>query len=321
MNPFNIVELLENSSFKACSDGSAIAFEGTFGWVLSAEDGTRLAHGAGPVDGHDPRSFRAEGQGMLSVVCLLRRLFEWCCSKIPITGVLATDNTGLIDRVQLQSQQQFHVPNHVFKPDWDVVEAIVQTQAAFAITSRYEHVKGHQDDTTPETALDLMAQLNVEADKYAGEYRQQFGNHRPLIPLSPTRPVALDIDGKTIHRGFKQAIREALHGPHLLEAMQLRYNWPENTIDTIDWEAHRQATQAQRGRKTHYVKLCHNILPTGNITCTYGQGLPDYCPLCKTPDEDFHHVLRCQHPARVKWRHDMLASLVKKSHALKRIQP
>ena len=60
MSLFNIVEVLENSSFKACSDGSAIAFEGTFGLVLSAEDGTQLAHGAGPVDGHDPRSFRAE---------------------------------------------------------------------------------------------------------------------------------------------------------------------------------------------------------------------------------------------------------------------
>ena len=54
--------------------------------------------------------------------------------------------------------------------------------------------------------LSLIAQLNVEADKYAGEFRNQFGSYRPLIPLSPTRSVALDIDGKMIHRGFKQAI-------------------------------------------------------------------------------------------------------------------
>ena len=83
-----------------------------------------------------------------------------------------------------------------------------------------------------------MAQLNVEADKYAGEYQQQFGNYQCLIPLSPTRPVALDIDGKTIHRGLKQANRDSIHGTHLLEAMQSRYDWPNGTLEMIDWEAH-----------------------------------------------------------------------------------
>ena len=102
---------------------------------------------------------------------------------------------------------------------------------------------------------------------------------RPVIPLSSTRPVALDIDGKTIHRGFRQAIRDAIHGPHLLEEMQLRYDWPNGTIETIDWEAHRQATHSQIARRTHYVKLCHELLPTGKVVSKYGQGLPDYCPL------------------------------------------
>ena len=109
-DPFNIVALIEASSFQACSDGSAVALEGTYGWVLCAEDGTRLAHGAGPVDGHDPRSFRAKGQGMLSLVCLLRRLLEWCCSTTPIKGILATNNTGLIDRVQAQSRLKYPIP-------------------------------------------------------------------------------------------------------------------------------------------------------------------------------------------------------------------
>ena len=49
-----------------------------------------------------------------------------------------------------------------------------------------------------------------------------------------THPIALDIDGKTIHQGFKQAICEAIHGPHLLEAMQIRYDWPDGTLDMID---------------------------------------------------------------------------------------
>ena len=238
---------------------------------------------------------------MLSVVCLIQRLFQWCCSNTPITGILATDNTGLIDRVQSQSSLHYPVPNSVFQPDWDVVQAIVQTQKEFAITATYTHVKGHQDDDTPKSKLSLLAQINVEADKHAGNYRHQSGSYRPIIPLSSTRPVSLDIDGKTIHRGFKQAIRDAVHRPHLLEAMQLRYDWAEGVTKTIDWEIHRQSTHSQIGRKTHYVKLCHDILPTGNIVRNYGQSLPDYCPLCKEPNEDFHHILKCPNSTRCKW--------------------
>ena len=42
----------------------------------------------------------------------------------------------------------------------------------------------------------MCPSLNAEADKHAGEFRHQFGSYQPLIPLSPTRLVALDIDGK-----------------------------------------------------------------------------------------------------------------------------
>jgi hypothetical protein len=55
-DPFNLASLLEMSKFKACSDGSAVAYVGTYGWVLSLEDGTCLAFGSSPADGHDPCS-------------------------------------------------------------------------------------------------------------------------------------------------------------------------------------------------------------------------------------------------------------------------
>jgi hypothetical protein len=45
--------------------------------------------------------------------------------------------------------------------------------------------------------------------------------------------------------------------------------------------------------------------------------MPDHCSLCKTPQEDFHHILRCHHPTRTKWRTKMLASLQKQCYALK----
>jgi hypothetical protein len=213
-SPYTIASLLEHSEFKACSNGSAVANEGSFGWV-----------------GHDPQSFRAEGHGMLSVVCFLRRIIEYTGTTTSITSVLATDNTGLIARVESQTKTKYPVLNSVFKSDWDIVEAIVRTIRSAPIHATFEHVKGHQDEDIPVGKLDLLAQLNIEADQYAGDHRSSYGKYRPLSPLQPTRPVApLDIHGKTIHRGFKSAIREAMHGPSLLEEMQLRYDWPPDGI-------------------------------------------------------------------------------------------
>jgi hypothetical protein len=63
----------------------------------------------------------------------------------------------------------------MLKPDWDLVEAIVSqvSQAKFKVT--YKHVKGHQDNNTPYEELPFLAQLNVDADKYAGQYQGSHG--------------------------------------------------------------------------------------------------------------------------------------------------
>ena len=109
-SPEEIMLAITSDGFRACSDGSAVFRQGTYGWVLATPDKTRLAHGAGPVDGHDPQSFRAEGQGMLSVVCFLRHLKQWTKNEATLTGVLATDNSGLITRVKEQSIIRYPVP-------------------------------------------------------------------------------------------------------------------------------------------------------------------------------------------------------------------
>ena len=182
---------------------------------------------------------------MLSLACFFKHLKLWVGSTTPLSGILATDNTGLITRVQAQEQIKYSLPNSTFQPNWDVVQAIVETLQSAHIEATYEHVKGHQDDDVPVESLSLLAQLNVEADHHAGVYLTSFGSYSHIIPLSPTCPITLNIDGKTIHRGFKQAIRDAIHGNDLLEEMQLRYNWEDGILDTIDWEVHCQVTQAQ----------------------------------------------------------------------------
>jgi hypothetical protein len=108
---------------------------------------------------------------MFSVVCFLRHILKYTGTTTSITGVLATDNTGLIARVESQTKTKYPVLNSVFKSDWDIVKAIVRTIQAAPIHATFEHVKGNQDEDIHVDKLDLLAQLNVEADQHAGEYR------------------------------------------------------------------------------------------------------------------------------------------------------
>ena len=313
--PTNIFELLCANEYRACSDGSAVVRQGTYGWALALADKTRLAFGAGPVDGHDPQSFRSEGQGMLSIVRLLYHLRQWQSSEVVFTGILATDNTGLIARVKEQTKIRYPTPNIIFQPDWDVVEAIVRTVVSMDMEPVYRHVKGHQDESKAYEDLSFLSQLNVDADRHAGDYQSTHGTYRPLIPLSPTRPIALDLAGKTIHRNFKSAIRDAAHTKPILDHLVRCSGWTPDVPDKIDWDAHRLATNNPL-RRTHFVKLCHDMLPTGDLVHRYHPSYPDWCPLCRNPEEDHKHVLRCPHQSRVDWRHSFLEKVSKECKAL-----
>jgi hypothetical protein len=141
---------------------------------------------------------------MLSVLCFLGRLLKWTSSTASLISILATDNSGLINRAKEQTKIWYPVPNAMFQSDWDVVEAIVVQVEQALLQVTYQHVKGHQDKDTAYELLPFLAQLNWDADTLVGAYQLLHGSHRPIIPLSPTRPIALDIAGCTIHGYMKK---------------------------------------------------------------------------------------------------------------------
>ena len=212
---------------------------------------------------------------------------------------------------------KYPIPNATFKSDWDVVEAIVRNVADENITPDYRHVKGHQDREVEYSKLPFLSQLNVDADKYAGIYQTRYGSHRPIILLSPTRPIALDIDGKTGNRHLKATIRESAHYQPLMNRLKVRHGWGDHVPDTIDWEAHRLATNgAHPNRRCHFVKLCHGYLPAGKIAHRNKNSHPDWCPLCKQPNEDHQHILQCPDRSRSTWLTTFLKKISDKCNTL-----
>ena len=79
--------------------------------------------------------------------------------------------------------------------------------------------------------------------------------------------------------------------------------------ESTGWTAHGQAIHRNFDQKTHNTKLVHNILPTNHRVHRYDKTRSAKCPLCKHPDEDRDHIVRCPHATHRRWRADLLNAL------------
>ena len=63
-------------------------------------------------------------------------------------------------------------------PDWD---ALIKIKATFEFLPgvALQYIKDHQDKDKPYAQLDLLGQLNVDADKQADKFQIKRGAHRP----------------------------------------------------------------------------------------------------------------------------------------------
>ena len=218
--------------FRAVSDGSVqLQRHGSFGWVLSTLRGERLATGMGPARGRLPQSYRAEAYGMLSLLRFLLRIKEFTVMHEPWVGILATDSQSVLDTLQEgdHDPQEQDVPVDLdrgevvldcLRPDWDI---LIEKQSALKRLPRVslQYVKGHQDRTTPYTALDLMGQLNVDADKQAEIYNLELRAYRGFAHMLPLTCAHLQLpDGTVTGRYPDELLNEATTKP-LLEYIRI----------------------------------------------------------------------------------------------------
>ena len=318
VDPFSLcLELVPG--FRAVSDGSVrVQQHGSFGWVLSTLSGERLAVGMGPARGRLPKSYRAEAYGLLSLLRFLLRVKEFTYMHDPWRGIVATDSQGVLDTLQegdhdLQEQDvpvdldQGKVVLDCLRPDWDILIEI-QTTLKSMPRVKLQYVKGHQDKMTPYRALDLMGQLNVDADTQAGNYNDEFGAYRGSVIMSPLSRAHLNLSDGTVTSKYSEVMRYEATTKPLLEYIQRKNGWDTLTIQSIHWDAHALAIKNTTIPHTHLVKLLHKMLPTHALANKFDGGTRT-CPLCGSSHEDFAHIIRCQHPSRAQWRNTFLTDL------------
>jgi hypothetical protein len=92
-------------------------------------------------------------------------------------------------------------------------------------------MKGHQDDHVNYADLSPDAQLNVDADKLAGDFMSQYPQPQTIVPLVPTTGVHLNIDSKTITGHYATRIRTAAATSAIIQFLRKENSW--NTANGI----------------------------------------------------------------------------------------
>ena len=216
---FQFSEYLQSSTdtpgiwIYATSDGSAPEFIGSFGWACKLSNGQFVAKNNGPAHGFRTTSFRAESYGLLSYLLLLRRACCYTQCPLPSKVRLHSDSKSALEKILDMITWPYYYPNATMSPDWDVLQAIVSLLREFPKTPQLIHVKGHQDNNQTYAQLSMPAQLNVDADKLAGDFEYRPSDDPTIAPLIAGNSVSLQCPTGTISSKYRQNIRKMKSAP------------------------------------------------------------------------------------------------------------
>jgi len=153
------IEKIRQGNGQIVSDGSCKDGRSTSAFVVLPN---KAIQGSNTIPGEpkDQSSYRGELGGILASICYANKICE--NHNVPEGGcTMYCDNKGA-----LCAAFGWKDPN----PQWasyDLVCLIRYHLAKSKIKWKGQHIKGHQDTTTPYDELDIIAQGNVDADHYA----------------------------------------------------------------------------------------------------------------------------------------------------------
>eukprot|EP00957_Ditylum_brightwellii_P064411 4888660-Ditylum_brightwellii.AAC.1 len=131
-----------------------------------------LAKHPGPVFGQ-ATLFQSEGYGLLFDARFLHHSAVYTQTDICCYVMIHTDNKGVVMRINNQLSYTHNYLYNTLKPDWDLIVQLAITLCTYVKNLSISHIKGHQDDDTPEEDLDLPAWLNISANRLVTQYRTQ----------------------------------------------------------------------------------------------------------------------------------------------------
>ena len=235
-------------------------------------------------------SYRAEAYGKLSWILFLKHFTPLLHIRTQCTFHSFLDNLEIVRATQLDSNIQF--ASSALIPDYDILNAIIQEQGTLNTQIRLantQHVKGHQDATTPHHKLSRHAQLNIQADTLATTSLQHIRMQGVTYSTTanPHCPIYLQ-DQQMLITSKEQ---------HML-----RWKWPEIILQTyyerifklktgqlheLNWAGYNNARKTFSTAEINFsIKLTTNWLPVGHIAERSGN-IITICHRCQERERHF----------------------------------
>jgi hypothetical protein len=291
--------LRSNHKVFLASDGGAQDPLGSYGCLLASKSQI-LAENGGQASGANPRSFRAEGYGMLAILRLLYHLLQF--HDIPnIRGPvkIVCDSESLITRVETTLQSKICRPRRKLYSEADVEAGIIDTLQSLALNVRFQHVHSHPEKHHPNAPLSWDETLNTRCDTLATQYLDAATTAQPLVTFIPASKAHLQVNGTSITHHIPSQLRYLCNRQASKEYLLHRYGWTASTFESVDWNLFRTTFLASTfNLRLFIVKLVNHLHPLGYRQHRLNPHHRPSCPSCHHPLEDDYHLLHCTRASR-----------------------
>jgi hypothetical protein len=231
-----LVALRSNDCIFLASDGGGAYQLASSGAVLETND-TILIECGGRVPGANPRSFRAEGYGILAILRLTFHLRFFYVTRNPnLLFRLYCDSKSLLKRIAASRSLKRTVPRRFLYSEADVEMQILASLQALMAPVAFEHVEGHKDKRYPDEPLSWAAQLNQHCDEITTKHLDSATDPIPTVPFLPASNVGVYVGAHTITHHIPTQFRTFAGLSGIWTHLCTHHEWAEPAIfDLIDW--------------------------------------------------------------------------------------
>ena len=142
------------------------------------------------VFGYDPKSYRAEISGCRAGLLFLCHAFGYCDAQVHMVHLhIYCDNLGFVQKIGKFRSFPLGPESCCLDAEWDLLISVHGLLSLFPVPPTVEHVKGHQDHTQSYDSLDIVSQMNVDADSLATVELKEYGSILPMVPFDPASQV------------------------------------------------------------------------------------------------------------------------------------
>jgi len=293
-----VAEGIRNDSVILGLDGSVKGGKGAFSFGIFDTNATPIVLHHGPVHGDEEQqnSTRSEMHGILGGVLFVRYIcekysLESHCPTICVFG----DNT---ESLRIAKMGPSHSLKQVFSSDMDIAYELFHYVSSSTVEFDFQHVKAHQDDENDFQSLSVEAKINVQCDKYVGEY---FTNpllscaaYLEKIPHYVHQKISLSNPYTRITSSFRSNTHRYKIGHEAELQCSKTWNISSNNLPHVDWYNLCRVFRGYKGwSQNPFTKAIHRQWPTMVRENDWNRSSTPLCPLCNLFPETVDHVFQC----------------------------